>query len=324
MPGRGPVASARPSPDNEPVTTAADTTTLRRSQGPATAALLVATAIWGSTFIVTKNTLDSLHPDSLLTWRFGIAAAVLGLVGWRHARALTRRERRHGTLLGLFLAAGFLLQTHGLEHTLASLSGFLLGLSILLTPLAAALFFRERVGGRGWAAVLVGLVGLALLTGGAPTGTVLGITLTIGGAVAITGHITGLSQWATPANALGLTAWSVIVAAATCAVAAAATGGIAAPPGTSAWLSLGYLALAATCLGFAVQAWAQSSLTATSAAIIMTMEPVFAAALAALFGEQRLPPLAWTGGLLVVASMLLAELGPRQCCDALAPRIECC
>jgi len=85
-----------------------------------------------------------------------------------------------------------------------------------------------------------------------------------------------------------------------------------------------YLALGATCLGFAVQAWAQSSLTAAGAAVIMTMEPVFAAALAALLGERGLTPLAWSGGLLVVGSMLLAELGPRRCCDALAPRIECC
>jgi drug/metabolite transporter (DMT)-like permease len=219
---------------------------------------------------------------------------------------------------------GFLLQTRGLESTLASVSGFLTGVSILLTPVAAAILFDERIGRRGWAAVFLGALGLALLAGGVTAGSLLGAALTVGGAVAITGHITGLSQWATRRNALGLTAWSVSVAAATCVCVAWTTGGVASPPNRSAWLAVGYLAIVATCVGFAVQAWAQSALTAASAAVIMTMEPVFAAALAALFGEHGLTPLAWSGGLLVVTSMLLAELGPRRCCDALAPRIECC
>jgi drug/metabolite transporter (DMT)-like permease len=280
--------------------------------------------VWGSTFIVTKNNLESFQPAPLLTWRFGIAAVVLGIVGWRQMQALTGSERRHGVLLGLFLAVGFLLQTQGLQETLAGASGFLMGVSILLTPVAAALLFHEHVGRRGWTAVLLGAFGLAMLAGGVTAGSLLGATLTLGGAIAITGHITGLSQWATRGNALGLTAWSVIVAAAICAGVAWGTGGVASPPNAAAWAAVGYLALAATCLGFAVQAWAQSALSATNAAVIMTMEPVFAAALAWLLGERGLTPLAWSGGLLIVASMLLAELGPRQCCDALAPRIECC
>ena len=311
-------------PHNGAVSTHPDAVDSHRSSLPATTALLAATVVWGSTFIVTKDTLDSFEPSSLLAWRFGIAAAVLTAVGWRRVRALSGTERRHGALLGAFLAAGFLLQTRGLESTLASVSGFLTGVSILLTPLAAALLFDERIGRRGWAAVLLGALGLAMLAGGVTAGSLLGATLTLGGAVAITGHITGLSQWATPANALGLTVWSVAVAATTCAAVGWVSGGLHPPPSGSAWVAVGYLALVATCLGFAVQAWAQSSLTAAGAAVIMTMEPVFAAALAALWGEQGLTPLAWAGGLLVVVSMLLAELGPRRCCDALAPRIECC
>lgn len=141
---------------------------------------------------------------------------------------------------------GFLLQTQGLQDTLAGVSGFLTGVSILLTPVAAALLFDERIGRRGWAAVLVGTVGLAMLAGGVTAGSLLGATLTVGGAVAIT----GLSQWATSGNALGLTAWSVTVAAVTCAGVAWVTGGVDLPPNGSAWVAVGYLAFAATCLGF--------------------------------------------------------------------------
>jgi drug/metabolite transporter (DMT)-like permease len=85
-----------------------------------------------------------------------------------------------------------------------------------------------------------------------------------------------------------------------------------------------YLALLATCLGFAVQAWAQSSLSATTAAVVMTMEPVFAAIIATSLGGESLPPLSWLGGLVVVAAMFVAEIGARRCCDAMSPRVECC
>ena len=133
-----------------------------------------------------------------------------------------------------------------------------------------------------------------------------------------------MSEWATPANAYGLTAWSVTVAAVLCATVAVFSQQFTVPTTAQAWGSLAYLALVATCLGLGVQAWAQSALTATTAAVVMTMEPVFAAVIAAGLGGETLPALAWLGGLLVVSSMFVAELGPRGCCDAQSPRIECC
>ena len=181
--------------------------------------------MWGSTFIVTKGALRAFEPASLLMWRFALAAAVLVAAGGRRVRALSVSDRRHGTLLGLFLATGFLLQTWGLQETLAGVSAFLTGLSILLTPVAAAVLFGERIGRQGWAAVVVGAFGLLILAGGVTAGSGRGAIVTVAGAVAITGHICGLSQWATRGNGLGLTAWSVTVAATACGGVAWVTGG---------------------------------------------------------------------------------------------------
>jgi drug/metabolite transporter (DMT)-like permease len=291
---------------------------------PAAAALVAATAVWGSTFVVTKQSLPDMSAAPFLTWRFGIAAAVLLVARPDRVRALTQTDRRRGLLLGLLLGSGFLLQTEGLQDTAAGVSGFLTGTAVMLTPVAAAVFFAERVGRAGWVAVALSAVGVALLAGGGSATVTTGALLTLGGAVCFTGHITGLSQWASSANAYGLTAWSVAVAALLCGATAAVGGGLSLPPSGGAWRSLAYLALAATCLGFVVQAWAQSALTATTAAVVMTMEPVFAALIAATVGDERLPTVGWLGGMLIVSSMFVAELGPRECCDALAPRVECC
>jgi len=285
--------------------------------------LTAATAVWGSAFVVTKGTLTGMSAAGFLTWRFGIAAGVLALVGLNRIRTMSAMDVSHGVLLGVFLAAGFLLQTTGLRDVSAALSGFLTGTMVVLTPLMAAVVFKERVGAAGWVAVLVAMCGIALLTlPGWAMG--LGGVLTVGGASCFALHIAGLSRWATTANAYGLTALSVAVAAGLCACAAIVNGGPGVPPTPSAWWSVLYLAVVATCVGFAVQAWAQSGLSATQAAVVMTLEPVFAAGLAAAVGGERLSAVAIAGGLIVVVSMFIAELGSRRCCDAMSPRVECC
>jgi drug/metabolite transporter (DMT)-like permease len=298
--------------------------TVRSGTLPATAALVAATAVWGSTFVVTKGSLDELDPASFLTWRFGVAAVALLLVRPRSPARLTREEQRRSALLGVALAAGFLLQTTGLLHTLAGVSGFLTGAAVILTPVVAAVFFREHVGGAGWAAVGLSAAGIAALSGGVGAASSVGAALTLAGAACFAVHITGLSQWATPRNAYGMTAVSVAVAAVLCGAVALLGNGLTAPTTSAGWQAVLYLGIVATCVGFGVQAWAQSALTATTAAVVMTMEPVFAAVLAVALGEQGLGWVGWAGGVLVVAGMGLAELGPRNCCDALAPRVECC
>ena len=238
-------------------------------------------------------------------------------------RALTPAELGRSVLLGLFLGTGFLLQTTGLTDVSAAVSGFLTGTMVVLTPVVAALVFGERVGAAGWAAVAGAMCGIALMSlRGWSFGA--GTLLTVGGAACFAFHIAGLSRWATPGNAYGVTAVSVSVAAGLSAGAAVVSGGLVAPPTWSAWRAVTYLALVATCAGFAAQAWAQSGLTAIRAAVIMTLEPVFAAAIALAVRGERLTWAAAVGGLLIVGSMFVAELGPRACCDAMTPRVECC
>jgi drug/metabolite transporter (DMT)-like permease len=87
-------------------------------------ALVSATAIWGSTFVVTKASL-AMRPASFLSWRFGLAAVVLVLARPSRTWLLTSSDRRRALLLGALLGAGFLLQTTGLQTTSAGVSGFL-------------------------------------------------------------------------------------------------------------------------------------------------------------------------------------------------------
>jgi drug/metabolite transporter (DMT)-like permease len=286
--------------------------------------LVAATAVWGSTFVVTKGSLDQLAPASFLVWRFGIAALALLLARPRAVTRLAPAEWRHAAVLGAALSAGFLLQTNGLRSTPAGVSGFLTGAAVVLTPVVAGVVFREQVGLFGWVAVAASAVGISALTGGTGAPPATGAVLTLGGAACFAVHIAGLSRWSTPHTAYALTAASVAVAAAVCLGAALVGRDLGVPATAGGWTAVLYLGLLATCVGFAVQAWAQSALSATTAAVTMTMEPVFAAVIAAVLGERPLGLPGWFGGALVVAGMGVAELGQRRCCDALSPRVECC
>lgn len=282
--------------------------------------LLVATVVWGSTFLVTKQTLDSMSVPNFLSWRFGVAAVVLLLVAPRRWLSLTPTQRRHGALLGVFLGLGFLAQTQGLRETSAAVSGFLTGLMVVLTPLVAASAFREDVTGRGWAAVGVATLGLGLIS---LQGWTLspGAGLTLLGAAFFAMQIASLSHWSTAASAYGLTTLSVAVAAAICIAVTLLRGEAVLPSRADEWGAVLYLAVGATCLGLVLQAWSQSHLAATTAAVIMTFEPVFAGLIAVGIGGEAGTARLWLGGAMIVGAMFLAELGPRRCCDAELPRV---
>ena len=284
----------------------------------ATMALLAATTIWGSTFLVTRQSLPGISAASFLTWRFGIAATMLTVARPGRLRALTGAERRHGLILGLFL-----LQTSGLRQTTAGVSGFLTGTMVILTPLFAAWCFHERVGRAGWVAVSVSATGIALLLVPGATLTT-GALLTLAGAGCFAGHITALSRWATADNAYGLTACSVSVAALMCAAFAGAQHSIARPP-TGHRLACGALRRA----GGDVHRFRHPSLGPGRAQCRHGSGhhdhgTRFAAVIATIAGGESIDAAGWTGGALVVSAMFLSELGPRHCCDAQAPRIECC
>ncbi len=89
-------------------------------------------------------------------------------------------------------------------------------------------------------------------------------------------------------------------------------GGIGLPQSGGSWLALIYMALVAGLAALVTQTWAQSKISATSAAIIMTTEPVFASLFAILFGGENLTLRLLIGGSLILSAMLLTELTPSK------------
>ena len=280
-----------------------------RAAALATFGLISVTAIWGSTFFLIKDLVARMPVADFLAVRFVIAALVMMVLFHRHVLRLGRREWTQGIALGVVYGIAQLLQTFGLEHTSASISGFVTGMYVVFTPLLGTVLLRQRLPPITWIAVLLSVGGLGLLAlHGFNIGY--GVWLTLISALLYGLHIVGLGTWSRPGNAFALSSVQMLVIALICLLATLPTGpGL--PPDRGAWAAVIYMALAAGAGAMLVQTWAQAHLSPTRAAIVMTMEPVFAAGFAVTFGNDALTWRMVVGGALVLAAMYLVELVPR-------------
>jgi drug/metabolite transporter (DMT)-like permease len=276
----------------------------------ATLVLLAMTASWGSTFFLIKDLLERVPTLDFLAVRFAIAGVVMALVAPRALLRLSAESRRRAVVLGGVYGVAQILQTAGLAHTPASVSGFITGMYVVCTPLLAALLLRTRISGLTWAAVALATTGLGVLTlDGLSVGY--GEAITLVAAVLYALHIMALGAWANAREALGMSIVQLLVIAVICLVATAPDGLVLPSEGRD-WLSVVYMALVAGALALVGQTWAQAHLPPTRSAIVMSMEPVFAALFAVLLGGEAVTGRMAVGGLLVLAAMLVVEAAPRR------------
>ncbi|MEO7589014.1 MAG: DMT family transporter [Arachnia sp.] len=273
----------------------------------AVGALVLVTVAWGSTFFVIKDALDGMGTADFLAARFTIAAVVLAAISWRRLLRLSWAQWRVGLGLGVIYGLGQIAQTAGLRHTDASVSGFITGTYVVITPLLLWVIFRTRVASRTWLSVGLAVAGLAVLsiTGMAAGG--IGELLTLLGAALYALHIVFLDRSASRMGALSLATVQLIGVAATCIVIAlpGGTGGL---PVMSAWGAILYTAVVAGALTMLLQTWAQGHLSPTKVAVVMTLEPVFATAFAIALGGETLTGKLVVGGSLILAATVIGVL----------------
>ncbi|MET1007217.1 MAG: DMT family transporter [Propionibacteriaceae bacterium] len=265
------------------------------------------TAAWGSTFFMIKDVVTRIPVTDLLAVRFGVASLALVVIAGRHLR-MSRETLRRGVLLGVLYGVAQLLQTFGLAHTAASVSGFITGLYVVATPLLGAVILRTRISPRVWLAVGLATVGLGVLSlNGFSVGY--GEVLTLLAAIIYAGHIIAMSRWTAAGTTMSLTLVQMIVITVMCSLAALPNG-IQLPASGTDWAIVIYLGVIAGALTMFLQTWAQARIDATRAAVVMAMEPVWAAAFAVALGGELITVRMIVGGLAILAAMYLVELAP--------------
>jgi len=280
------------------------------SHWAADAVLLGVSVFWGTSFAIIKEALGDTTPANLLFIRFAFACLLLIPFGWRRRETWSREFLKPGIITGFFLFTAFLTQAWGLAFTSASRSGLITGLSVILVPLLSILILRRMPARVAMVGAGLAFLGLYLLTSADEAQSLpfnWGDFLTLICAFFWAGHILALGRYSPGGDAF----WLTFIQLATSCMGSLgwviSTGGLSLrlPPGV--YGAAFYLALTCTVLAYLGQTWAQGRTTPTRTAIILSLEPVFAALFAWVWLGERLGLWGWMGAGLILTGILLAE-----------------
>jgi drug/metabolite transporter (DMT)-like permease len=270
--------------------------------------LLGITFIWGTTFALGKVVLQEVTPLQMISFRFTLATIILLLLFFRSIFPIRLDQALKGGLLGLFLFAGFVVQTIGLTITTASKSAFITGMVVVFAPLLQIVITRRPPKIGNVIGIAIVTLGLWFLT--SPEGSAFntGDGLTLACALLFGMYIVYLDVVSREMSAVQLTflqfATNALLSIGAMSIFESAQLHLS----TFGTLGLVYLALFATLLTTFLQTKYQKETSPTRTAVIFTMEPVFAAIIAALFLGERLGALGIVGGALIIGGILVSEL----------------
>lgn len=283
---------------------------LLRSRSGADLSMLLVAFIWGTTFVIVKSGLNDIEPFLFLGLRFLIAFLVLAVLAWPHMRRVNRSTWLTGSLLGLFLFIGYTFQTIGLKYTTSSNAGFITGVSVVLVPMMDALLKRQMPALRTIITVMIAAVGLYLLSfqsGSFHLSKGDGLVLVCAFGFAF--HIILVDRLSHRHNAVAITGIQILFVGLVCMTIGAVTESWPHHLTVNAARAILVTSVFATSLAFLLQNGLQKYSTPTRFAVVLTMEPVFAALAGYLWAHEILSSRALMGAGLILGSMLVSVLG---------------
>lgn len=280
--------------------------------------LLSCTLIWGGTFAVTKSGLEDISPLLLITLRFAIATMLFLPFANLGSVPMTSATVKGGVIVGILLFIGFVTQTIGLEYTSASKSGFITGLLVVFTPLFQILIERKPPRAGNIAGVVLVTTGLYFLTSPEGSEFNVGDGLTLVCAAVFGLYIVYLDLYTKEGNVRQIAFLQFAITGFGSLAGALFFEDMMFTAGWNTIGTVGYLALLATLYTLTIQTRYQKETTPTRAAIIFSVEPVFAAFIAYLALGETIGAPGVMGGGLIVAGLIVSELSDVM----LRPRLQ--
>lgn len=275
--------------------------------------LATVTLFWGATFPIVKEAISEMPVMAFLWVRFAMASVILAVMAGRAGFAtLDRRGWRLGILLGMLLFLSYVFQTFGLERTSSANAGFLTGLGVVWVPLMAGPFLKKPAAFGSKVGVTLALSGLLMLTWHTPWTINFGDLLVVICSFFVALHILGLDVFTKGYDGRALTFVQIATMAVLGCFGSLCFEPISWPQQWTDSLIFAFVitSVFATAYAFWAMTTYQNRTTPTRAALIYTLEPVFAAIFSIWLAGDRLTPLGWSGGALIVTGMIVAETWP--------------
>ena len=281
---------------------------LKNNKTLAQAGLLLIALIWGATFIIVKDALNDCPPFMFAGIRFCLASVcVIPLINFNKLFKLN--SSLGPALCGLILFIGYGFQNYGLEETSPTNSAFITSISVLMVPIILSIFKIEKITLRIWISVCIAFIGIQLLS---PSGFNIGDKLTFGCAMSFAIHIILQDRFDKEELINFFFIQSTLAAILSFLAGILIEDVYSITFSKEVILAILITGILGTTFALLIMIWAQKILSATETAIIIAMEPVFAALFSVYFGYEILGFMSYVGASLVVIAIIFCEFSRHR------------
>lgn len=270
--------------------------------------LLAVTIVWGSSFVLTKNSLDHLSTYNFLAIRFILAALISSAIFYKNMIKLDKNTVKYGVLIGIILFTGYALQTIGLNYTSASKSGFITGFSVIIVPILSALLLKVKPHKSAVIGVICAIFGLGFLTLDSSLALNIGDIYTFIASLMFAMHIITVGKYTVKVDSIAMAIIQIGVVGILSLIFSFATENPIIPKGLGIWTSMFVLSVLCTSVAFIVQNVMQKFTSPTHTALIYSGEPVFSAIFAYFVANEVLTRRGIFGSILILLGMIVSEL----------------
>ena len=272
--------------------------------------ILLATIIWGSSFVVLKNTLDTIPTEFLLGFRFFLAAVLLSAVFYQMWREFNLSYLRRGLLLGLLLFGAYYSQTLGLTDTTPGKNAFLTATYCAIVPFLYWAVDKLRPDRYNISAALLCLLGIGMVAITSGFSMRLGDSLTLVGAMFYAAHIVALAKFTRGHNPLLLTTVQFFTCGIINWILQLFVVKQPVPELTAANISaLLYLTILCSAVALTFQSYGQKYTEPATAAILLSLESVFGVIFSIIFYHEAITLRMYCGfGLIFLALAKILRL----------------
>lgn len=270
--------------------------------------IVAATLIWGSSFFIMKDTLDNVDLMFLLAFRFSLSAAILAPVFRKRWKCLDKGYLRAGCVMGLLQFGAYTVQNYGLMDTTPGKNAFFSAVYCIIVPFLYWVIDRRRPTRFNVLAAVLCVAGIGFVSWDGGFFLTRGDLMTLAAGFLYASHIVAVAKFSRGRDIFILTIIQFAVAAVCCWAGTLVTRGI--PTGglsSQAWLSLLYLAVAATALALLFQNVGQKYTAPSEAAVLMALEAPFGVLFSVLFTDEAPTPFMYFGFLLIFISVVCSE-----------------
>ena len=272
--------------------------------------LVVTTLLWGTSFIITKNLTQDVPVFLYLGIRFSIA--IIGFIPYLiRIKRMNKKILLYGTLTGLMYYVAIFFQTLGMQTTTAGKAAFITGLGTIMVPFITWVGFRRVIKKRVWLAVIISISGMVFLLLEGESNIIIGDFLILLCAVLYAFFIVLNDKYVRVVDVYLYSAVQLIV------ISVLSFGGVflldesydLMNVSITFWLIFIYMGLVVTTGTFIFQNWSQQHQGPTQAAIIFTLEPVFAVIFASfIIGVETMTWLGWLGCALIFVAIFITVI----------------